>query len=185
MQARQPARSTARAIASSDHTAAMLARPRGCAGAPVSLFTEWADGEPVAGLPGGTTARDAGRGRAGGPRGRPARFSAPRVEATAPVELPGDGRGAALGRPARRARAAVPGTADAARAGTSGDSYGTLDAIAWYGENSGGRTHPVGQKMANAWGLWGDGSATSPRHRSMDPFPPAAGPAGSRPARPA
>ena len=41
----------------------------------------------------------------------------------------------------------------AARAGTSGDRYATLDAIAWNGENSGGRTHPVGQKMANAWGL--------------------------------
>ena len=40
----------------------------------------------------------------------------------------------------------------AARAGTSGDRYGNLDAIAWYEDNSGG-THPVGQKAPNAWGL--------------------------------
>ena len=45
----------------------------------------------------------------------------------------------------------------AARAGTSGDRYGNLDAIAWYRDNSldnsGRRTHPVGQKDPNAWGL--------------------------------
>ena len=42
----------------------------------------------------------------------------------------------------------------AARAGTSGDRYGgDLDAIAWYGENSESRTHPVGQKVPNAFGL--------------------------------
>ena len=41
----------------------------------------------------------------------------------------------------------------AARAGTSGDYYGNLDAIAWYDGNSGGRTHPVGQKAPNSWGL--------------------------------
>ena len=42
----------------------------------------------------------------------------------------------------------------AARAGTTGDRYGNLDAIAWYGGNSGDRTHPVGQKVPNAWGLY-------------------------------
>ena len=42
----------------------------------------------------------------------------------------------------------------AARAGTTGDRYGNLDAIAWCGGNSGGRTHPVGQKAPNAWGLY-------------------------------
>ena len=41
----------------------------------------------------------------------------------------------------------------AARAGTAGDRYGNLDAIAWYGRNSGRRTQPVGQKAPNAWGL--------------------------------
>ena len=41
----------------------------------------------------------------------------------------------------------------AARAGTSGDRYGNLDAIAWYDGNSGDRTHPVGRKAPNALGL--------------------------------
>ena len=42
----------------------------------------------------------------------------------------------------------------AARAGTSGDRYGgDLDAIAWHDRNSGNRTHPVGQKAPNAFGL--------------------------------
>ena len=41
----------------------------------------------------------------------------------------------------------------AARAGTTGARYGELDEIAWYSDNSGGTTHPVGQKGANAWGL--------------------------------
>jgi len=42
----------------------------------------------------------------------------------------------------------------ACRAGTTGDRYGDIDAIAWYGSNSGSTTHPVGQKQANAWGLY-------------------------------
>ena len=41
----------------------------------------------------------------------------------------------------------------AARAGTRGDRYGNLDAIAWYDGNSGDRTHPVGRKAPNAFGL--------------------------------
>ncbi len=41
----------------------------------------------------------------------------------------------------------------ACRAGTAVPRYGELDKIAWYGENSGGTTHAVGQKQANAWGL--------------------------------
>ena len=46
----------------------------------------------------------------------------------------------------------------AARAGTKGPTYGDLDAIAWIGENAGtdstpNTTHPVGQKLPNAWGL--------------------------------
>ena len=42
----------------------------------------------------------------------------------------------------------------AARAGTSGDRYGDLDAIAWYAGNSGKKTHPVGETVPNAWGLY-------------------------------
>jgi formylglycine-generating enzyme required for sulfatase activity len=42
----------------------------------------------------------------------------------------------------------------ACRAGTTGDRYGNLDAIAWYNNNSGNSTHAVGQKQANAWGLY-------------------------------
>ena len=42
----------------------------------------------------------------------------------------------------------------AARAGTTGDRYDSdLGVIAWYGENSGGAPHPVGEKKANAFGL--------------------------------
>ena len=42
----------------------------------------------------------------------------------------------------------------ACRAGTTGDYAGNLDAMAWYSENSGNTTHPVGQTRANAWGLY-------------------------------
>ncbi len=46
----------------------------------------------------------------------------------------------------------------ACRAGTtarfwSGDADGDLDRVGWYDRNSGGRTHPVGRKPANPWGL--------------------------------
>ncbi len=41
-----------------------------------------------------------------------------------------------------------------ARAGTTGARYGPLDAVAWYSGNSGGATHPVGLKPANAFGLY-------------------------------
>ena len=41
----------------------------------------------------------------------------------------------------------------AARAGTTGDRYGGVDEVAWWEENSGGRTHPVGQKLPNRFGL--------------------------------
>ncbi len=42
----------------------------------------------------------------------------------------------------------------AARAGSSRSRYGDLNAISWWGENSGQTTHPVGQKLPNAWGLY-------------------------------
>jgi formylglycine-generating enzyme required for sulfatase activity len=41
----------------------------------------------------------------------------------------------------------------ACRAGSTGDLAGGLDEMAWYDKNSGGKSHPVGQKKANAWGL--------------------------------
>ncbi len=42
----------------------------------------------------------------------------------------------------------------AARAGTTGDHAGDLDAMGWYDKNSGSKTHPVGQKAPNKWGLY-------------------------------
>jgi len=42
----------------------------------------------------------------------------------------------------------------AARAGTTGETYGTLDAIAWYNGNAATRTHAAAGKQANAWGLY-------------------------------
>lgn len=40
------------------------------------------------------------------------------------------------------------------RAGTTGDNASDLDAMAWYEKNSDGRTHPVGGKQPNAFGLY-------------------------------
>ena len=42
----------------------------------------------------------------------------------------------------------------AARGGTTGARYGNVNTVAWYGENSGKKTHPVGQKQPNAYGLY-------------------------------
>jgi len=67
-------------------------------------------------------------------------------------------RGEAGGTPAVR----LPTEAEwefACRAGTttayySGDAEADLGRVAWYGANSGNKTHPVGQKEANAFGLY-------------------------------
>lgn len=42
----------------------------------------------------------------------------------------------------------------ACKAGSTGARYGNLDDIAWYKKNSEGRTHDVGEKEPNAWGLY-------------------------------
>lgn len=44
----------------------------------------------------------------------------------------------------------------ACRAGSTGPyaGSGVLDEMGWHPENSGGKTHPVGQKKPNAWGLY-------------------------------
>jgi formylglycine-generating enzyme required for sulfatase activity len=42
----------------------------------------------------------------------------------------------------------------AARAGSEVPRYGDLNAIAWYSENSEGKTHQMGLKQANRWGLY-------------------------------
>jgi formylglycine-generating enzyme required for sulfatase activity len=42
----------------------------------------------------------------------------------------------------------------ACRSGTTGDYAGDLSSMAWYTSNAGYKTHPVGQKQANAWGLY-------------------------------
>lgn len=42
----------------------------------------------------------------------------------------------------------------ACRAGLSGDFEGDLEEVGWFWANSGGRTHEVGTKPANDWGLY-------------------------------
>jgi formylglycine-generating enzyme required for sulfatase activity len=41
----------------------------------------------------------------------------------------------------------------ACRAGTTGEDAGDVSEMAWYLDNSGNKTHPVGGKQPNAWGL--------------------------------
>ena len=84
----------------------------------------------------------------------------------------------------------------AARAGTTTGTYAgdianpfgnnpVLNGIAWYAENSGGRTHPVGQKAPNGFGLYdmlgnvwewvGDWYGDYPGRAVTDPVGPASG----------
>lgn len=42
----------------------------------------------------------------------------------------------------------------ACRAGTTGDYAGEIGDMAWYSDNSGEKTHPVGSKQPNLWGLY-------------------------------
>jgi formylglycine-generating enzyme required for sulfatase activity len=78
----------------------------------------------------------------------------------------------------------------ACRAGTTtayynGSTIADLDKIAWYGANSGGKVHPVGQKLANAWGLYdmlgnirelvGDLYSEAPQPDATDPTGPTEG----------
>jgi formylglycine-generating enzyme required for sulfatase activity len=42
----------------------------------------------------------------------------------------------------------------AARGGNTAAHYGALDAVAWYGDNSERKTHEVGKKQANGYGLY-------------------------------
>ena len=80
----------------------------------------------------------------------------------------------------------------AARAGTKKAYVGTPATTAWFGVNSGGKTHPVGQREPNAWGIydmfgnvweWVD-DFYSPTYYSTSPpadpaGPPEASPAGA------
>jgi formylglycine-generating enzyme required for sulfatase activity len=42
----------------------------------------------------------------------------------------------------------------AARGGSTEARYGPIDEVAWYNKNSGGQTHPVGEKRPNGFGLF-------------------------------
>lgn len=63
----------------------------------------------------------------------------------------------------------------AARAGSTDGRYGDVDQIAWYGKNSGNKTHEVAGKAPNTWGLYdtlgnvwewtADGTRTNCRRR--------------------
>jgi len=74
----------------------------------------------------------------------------------------------------------------ACRAGATGDDGGDLGSTAWHDPNSGGNTHPVAQKQANAWGLFDmlgnvyewceDWKGPYPSGEVTDPHGPSEGP---------
>jgi formylglycine-generating enzyme required for sulfatase activity len=60
----------------------------------------------------------------------------------------------------------------AVRAGSQSDRYGDIDDISWYDVNSGNKTHIVGQKSPNAWGLYDMlGNAREWVHDRYDIYP--------------
>lgn len=73
----------------------------------------------------------------------------------------------------------------ACRAGGTWDEQGDLGSAAWYAGNSGGATHPVAGKAANAWGLFDmlgnvyewceDWKGNYPGEHVVDPRGPATG----------
>jgi formylglycine-generating enzyme required for sulfatase activity len=71
------------------------------------------------------------------------------------------------------------------RAGSTGARYGDVESIAWFDDNSGGETHAVRGKSANAWGVYdmlgnvaewcADWKGAYPSGRVVDPTGPATG----------
>lgn len=69
-----------------------------------------------------------------------------------------------------------------ARSGTSSARYGDIVSVAWYEENSGGRTHDVGTREASPWGIFDMlGSVWEWCHDAYDIYPvgPVTDPIGS------
>ena len=62
----------------------------------------------------------------------------------------------------------------AGRAGTTAARYGELNAIAWWGDNSGSETHPVAGKQANPWFFFDLlGNVWEWTHSEFDDYPAA------------